>query len=167
MENFPTKRYRFKFSPLMLTLCILGIVVSAGGLAYTTYMFVNFLGGDLNSPYEWIKFALLYGASIALFVLLVAMLIKSEYVVTDKELIVRFGLIRQKYAIKTFYSVHLFRGMNKLTVYFDDFKTKYVIIAVKEAWYDDFVRTLMECNERIAFSFSTAEEEEEVKRKKK
>ena len=65
------------------------------------------------------------------------------------------------------YSVHLFRGSNKLAVYFDDFKTKYVVIVVKEKWYDDFIKTLTARNERIAFSFSTAEEEEEVKRKKK
>ena len=41
-----------------------------------------------------------------------------------------------------------------------------MVIVIKDAYYDDFVRELIERNERIGFSFSTAEEENEFKKKK-
>lgn len=165
-ELTPVKKYPFKFSGLMLALCILGIALSAAGVALTTWQFVRFLGGDISSAYEWMKYILLYLVSILLAVLLTAMLICSQYVITEKQIVMQFGLIKQKYSIKNVYSVHLFRGARKLAVYFDDFKTKYIMIVVKEAWFDDFIQTLTARNERIAFTFSTPEEETEIKKKK-
>ena len=104
--------------------------------------------------------------SIALAVIIVAMLVRSEYVLTDKKLTLVFGLIRFGYELEKIRSVHLFKGANKLAVYFDDEKTRYMVIVIKDAYYDDFVRELIERNERIGFSFSTAEEENEFKKKK-
>ena len=86
--------------------------------------------------------------------------------ITEKQLILQFGFIKQKYELKSIYSVHLFKGLNKLAVYFDDFKTKYTVVVVKDTWYDEFVKTLIERNPKIGFSFSTPEEEEEYKKKK-
>ncbi len=167
METLPDKKYPFKFSPLMTVLSVLGLLLCAAGIGLTTWQFVDFLGGDISSVYEWLKYFLLYLVSVLLAVLITAMLIKSQYVVTERYLITQFGLIKSKYDLKTVYSVHLFRGSGKLAVYFDDFKTKYIVIVVKESWYDDFIKTIIARNERIAFSFSTAEEEAEIKRKKK
>ncbi len=167
LQPAPTeKRYRFKFSPLMYALIALGLALSAAGIGLTTWQFAGFLGGDISSVYEWMKYILLYLVSVLLAVLLTAMLIRSQYKVDAKYLTMQFGLIRSKYEISSIYSVHYFRGARKLAVYFDDFKTKYIVIVVKEVWFDDFVRALTERNERIAFSFSTAEEEAEFKRKK-
>ncbi len=160
----PVKRYPFRFTPLVTALCCLGLALSAAGIGLTTWQFVGFLGGDISSAYEWMKYILLYFVAIALAVLLSAMLIRSQYVIDERYLVTQFGIIKSKYDLKTVYSVHLFRGTGKLAVYFDDYKTKYIVIIVKESWYDDFVRTIMERNPRIAFSFSTAEEEEAVKK---
>ena len=162
----PVKRYPFKFSTLILVLCVLGLLCSAAGIALTTWQFAGFLQGDLSSVYSWMKYLLLYLTSILLAVMLTAMLLRSQYVITEKQLVMQFGLIKSKYEIGQIYSVHLFRGAHKLAVYFDDFKTKYIVIVVKETWYDDFIRTLISRNERIGFSFSTAEEEENFKKKK-
>ena len=160
-------RYKFKFSPLLIGLCAVGLVLCATCLALTTWQLVDFVSsGDMGSIYDWIKYALLYLVSILLAVIIIAMLIRSQYVVTDRELIMQFGVIKQKYELKKIYSVHLFRGSGKLAVYFDDLKTNYMVIVVKEDWYTDFVRELTDRNPHIAFSFSTAEEEEEVKKKK-
>ncbi len=162
----PAKKYKFNYSPLACVLFGLGLALSVAGIGVTTWQFLGFLGGDISSVYEWMKYILLYIASVLLAVILVSMLIRSQYVLTDKQLILQFGFIKTKHDLKTIYSVHLFKGSGKLAVYFDDFKTKYVIIVVKERWYDDFVHSLLERNERIAFSFSTQEEEDEAKKKK-
>ncbi len=162
----PVKRYPFRFSTLTLLLILLGLLLSAAGFALTTWQFTGFLSdGDMTSVYEWLKYALLYLVSVLFAVLLTAMLIRSQYILNDRELVMQFGLIRSRYALKTIYSVHLFKGANKLAVYFDDFHTKYMVIVVKESWYDDFVKSLLERNEKIGFSFSTAEEENDAKKK--
>lgn len=165
-ETAPVKTYKFKFSSLMIAVFALGLALCAACFALTTWNFIDFLKGDISSPYEWLKFILLYFVSVLLAVLIIAMLIRSRYVITDKLLIMQFGLIRSKYEIRKIYSVLLLSGSKKLNVYFDDFKTKYMTIVVKEEWYDDFIKTLTSRNERIEFDFSTAEDEINGKKKK-
>ncbi|MDE6676327.1 MAG: PH domain-containing protein, partial [Clostridia bacterium] len=87
-------------------------------------------------------------------------------IVTEKQLIMQFGIIRSRYEIKDIYSVRLFRGSNKLTVYFDDYKTKFMVIVVKDSWYSDFIEALTKRNEKISFDFITPEEERDQKKKK-
>lgn len=160
------KKYPFRFSAAMLALFVAALALCAVGFGLTTWRFLRFLGDGADSVYTWIQYVILYFVSVALAVLIIAMLIRSQYVVTEKQLILQFGFIRTRYELKSIYSVHLFQGANKLAVYFDDFKTKYTVIVVKEIWYDDFIRTLTERRPSIGFSFSSAEEEEEFKNKK-
>ena len=168
-EHFTPDTFRFRFSPLMLALFAAMLALCAAGVGLTTWQFVGFLGGDISSPYQWLKFILLYLVSVLLAVLLIAMLVRSRYVVTDKELILQFGFIKSRYKLSKIYSVRLFKGSRKLTVYFDDFKTEYTVIVVKEEWYDAFVKALVKRNTRITYDFTTAEEEQNWKndRKKK
>ncbi len=160
-------RYPFKFSPLLIVLTVAGFCLCGACIGFATWRLVRFLGeGDLSSFYDWIIFFLLYFVSILFLVIGISMLVKSQYIITDDALITQFGIIRQRYELKKIVSVHLFRGANKLAVYFDDFHTNYIVIVVKESWYDAFIRELTSRNERIAFTFSTAEEEDEIKKKK-
>lgn len=160
-------RFKFKYSPLLIFLFILGFCLSAACIGFATWRLVLFIReGDLASYYDWIIFILLYLVSILFLVIGISMLIRSEYILTDSELITQFGIIRQRYALKKIMSVHLFKGANKLAVYFDDFHTNYIVIVVKDSWYNDFIRELTERNEHIAFTFSTAEEEAQIKKKK-
>ncbi|MDE6058579.1 MAG: PH domain-containing protein [Clostridia bacterium] len=165
-DVLPDEIFKFKFSNLMLGLLVLLLVLCAAGIGLTTWQFVDFLKSDLSVPYDWIKYILLYLVSILLAVIVIAMLIKSRYIVTEKQLIMQFGIIRSRYAIKDIYSVRLFRGSNKLTVYFDDYKTKFMVIVVKDSWYSDFVEALTKRNEKISFDFITPEEERDQKKKK-
>ena len=165
MERQPAK-FSFKFSGTMIAVFCLLLVLCAGGIALTTWQLIGFLGGDISSVWRWMQFLLMYLVCILLIVFVLAMLIKSQYVITDKELIMQFGLIRSKYELKKIYSVRHFKGSGRLAVYFDDFKNKYAIIVVKESWYDDFVKALLERNEKISYDFTTAEEEEDWKKKK-
>lgn len=165
-EKMPVKKFAFQFSPLMIAIFCLLLVLCTAGIALTTWQLTDFLsGGDITSVWEWMKYIIMYVVCALLFVLVLAMLIKSQYVVTEKELILQFGLIRSRYELKKIFSVRLFKGSNRLTVYFDDFKTNYMVVVVKESWYDAFVRALQERNERIEFDFTTAEEEENLKKK--
>lgn len=165
-KKLPDETFRFRFTGVMLALLALLLALCAAGIGLTTWQFVDFLQGYIASAYDWLKYLLMYLVCILLTVIVVAMLIKSQYVITETTLITQFGIIRSPYEIKKIYSIRLFRGSNKLAVYFDDFKTKYRIILVKESRYDAFVQALIARNERIEFDFITAEEERDWKKKK-
>lgn len=158
------KRYPFKFSALMLTFLIAGLVLAFASLGLTIWRFLGFLKEP--SVYGWMQYILLFFVSLFMIALILGMLIRSQYLITGTHLVLQFGFIRQKYELKTIFSVHLFKGLNKVAVYFDDFKTKYTVIVIKEIWYDDFIKALLERRPGIGFSFSTAEEEEDFKKKK-
>ena len=156
----PVKVYKFRFSPLMIVVFSVGIALCATCFALATWQFVEFLGGirgDITLIWEWIKYLLLYFASVVLALLLIAMLIRSRYIITQKRLITQFGIIFSKYDIKSIRSVALLGDTRKLNVYFDDFKNRFITIVVKEEWYDDFIQTLTSINERIEFDFTTSD----------
>lgn len=154
-----TKKFPFKFSAMMIGLFVLLLLLCAAAVALTTWQFIGFLRVDPASVWEWMKYVLMYIVCLLVLIFTAAMLIKSQYIVTDKELILQFGIIRTKYPLKSVRSVRHFKGSDRLAVYFDDYKNKYAIIVVKERWYQDFVRALQERNPSIAFDFISAEEE--------
>lgn len=166
-EQETKKVFRFRFSPLLLTVMIVGLALCAACIGLTSWQFADFIRGDLSSVYDWLKYFLLYFVSGFLAVLIISMLIKSQYILTEKELILQFGFVKSRYEIKKIFSAKVFKKSNKLTVYFDDFKTKYMVIVVREEWYDEFVKELGNRNERIEFDYVSAEEEEEWKNNKK
>ena len=159
-------KFPFRFSPTMLLVLILLLSLCAAGFGLTLWQFLDFLKGDLGSAWEWMKYLLMFLVCGLLFILVVAMLIKSQYLITDGELVLQFGFIRTRYELKKIRSVRHFMGSGRLAVYFDDMKNQYSVIVIKESWFDAFVKALKEKNEDIEFDFTSAEEEEEWKRKK-
>ena len=163
----PGTRYRFRFPALTLVVLVAGLALCLAAIGLTSWQFVGFLrGGNLASLLEWLKYILLYGVSAALAVLVAAMLLRSEYILTDRDLTLAFGLLRTRYPLEEIASVHLFKGAGKLVVYFKDEQTKYMAIVIRPSLYETFVRDITSRREQIAFSFSTAEEEEQFKKKK-
>lgn len=155
------------FPPLTLAILILALALCAAGFSLTTWQFVDFLRtGNLASALDWIKFFLLYAVSVFIPVIVTAMLVRSEYLLNDTQLVLTFGFIRMRYPLDTIRSAHLFKGANKLALYFNDEKTHYTVIVISPKCYDEFVRAIILRNDRISFTFSTPEEEEEFKKKK-
>ncbi len=165
-RKLPDKKFRFRFSPLMIVLFCAGLLLCAAGFAINTWQFILFLQSDYSSIYDWLKYLLLYFASLFLAVLIIAMLIKSQYVLTDKELISQFGIIRSRHEIKKIRSVCKLNGSGKLGVYFDDFKTNYIVIVVREEWYDEFILALTARNGSVSVEIVSAEDEQKKDKKK-
>ena len=107
----PAKRYRYRFSPVIFGALLLGLALCIAGFALTTWFFAGFLsGGDLSNVYEWLQYTLLYVASVGIGLFIVAVLLRSEYVLTDSALIVRLGFLRSRTPLEDIVSIHLFRG---------------------------------------------------------
>lgn len=161
------KVFRFRFSALLLTVMCVGLALCAACIALTTWQLIDFLSVDGKNLYDWIKFSLMYFVAALLAVLLLAMLIKSQYVFTEKELVLQFGIVKSKYEIAKIYSAKLFKKSYRLVVYFDDFQTKFMNIVVREEWYEEFIKELGMRNEKILFDCVSEEEEKQYKNDKK
>ena len=163
----PVTRYKFRFSALTRAVLFAGLFLCVAAIALTTWQLFDLLRTGTNtSALEWLKLGLMYLVSGALGALIVAVLLRSEYQLGGRNLTLVFGFIRTRYPLAAIRSVHLFKGAKKLVVYFEDEKNKYMAIVIRESLYETFVKDLLSRNERIVFTFSTAEEEDELKKKK-
>lgn len=108
------KCFRFQFTPVVLLMSAAALLVCALGIALSVY---NIFKSGLHSFTDFLKYPFLILISIALAVIVVALLIKSQYIVDDKNFTTQFGLIKSKCALKDITSVVLDRDTNKLTVY--------------------------------------------------
>ena len=159
------KRYPFRFTPLMLALFWAGLLLSLAGLALTVWRFSAFLMDGVFSALGWVQYIILFLVAIFLAVLLASFLIRSEYVIGEKYILLRLGLIPVKYPLKELKHIHLFRGSNKLALYFEGEKPAYTAVVIAPSQFEDFTQELLSRCPSADFSFSTPEEEEEDKKK--
>ena len=75
------KCFRFQFTPVVLLMSAAALLVCALGIALSVY---NIFKSGLHSFTDFLKYPFLILISIALAVIVVALLIKSQYIVDDK-----------------------------------------------------------------------------------
>ena len=148
------KKYKFRFTTLILILLWVTIVLCVAAFGWNIYRFTQ---TGANSVYEWIQYGILFFTSVFFAALIVSILIRSQYILTEKQLITQFGFIRSKYEIANITSVHLFKGAGKLAVYFND--NKYMVIVVKPEWNNEFIKDLLSKNEKIRYDVSTTDKD--------
>ena len=155
------KCFRFQFTPVVLLMSAAALLVCALGIALSVY---NIFKSGLHSFTDFLKYPFLILISIALAVIVVALLIKSQYIVDDKNFTTQFGLIKSKCALKDITSVVLDRDTNKLTVYMGE---AYSVLSVQPSWNEDFVRALLKGNPSIDYSYTIRENNPDEDDKKK
>ncbi len=147
------KTYKFRFSKPILILSILAILVAAGGgIGWTVYRMIHI---GFQTVLLGIQYVVLLLVSALVIVIFVSLLIRSFYTVTDKEIVLWFGIIKSSYKIADIESVHLFTKTNKLVIYFKN--DKYTVIVVKPEWYNEFTKELLSKNENIRYDVSTSD----------
>lgn len=152
------KIFKFRFTPLMivlacaiLALCAVGIGVSIWRI---TQSGVHGVSDALKSPF--LILVCLFGIAVV-----VALLIRSRYLVTEDHLITQFGFIKSKYAIKEITSILLDTDLRKLTVYMGE---QYFVVTTNPEWNNDFVQALREAKPDIEYSFTLAEKTDKDKK---
>lgn len=146
------KTYKFRLSKLVLALLIAALVASFGGIGFTAYRIYR-LG--FSTVLFGIQHVVILIACVLLIVILVSILIRSCYKITDKEVLLWFGIIKSAYKIADIESVHLFTKTNKLVLYFKN--ERYTVIVVKPEWYNDFIKELLSKNSKIRYDVSTTD----------
>ncbi len=152
------KVFKYKFSKLTKTLIYVGIALCFAGFGINIFAIIT---GDVasaaNPVYPIIQYTLMFLVPAVLLVILISLIVSSYYSVDGNTLKTSFGIIKSKYDISTIDTILLDRNTNKLTVYFKN--NNFVVIVVKEEWYDDFTDALCKANKNIEFSIKSKEPE--------
>ncbi len=150
------KTYKFKFSKLIICLCIAALLVAVAGIVFTIYR-INRYG--FSSPTLSIQHVVILLFAALAIVVFASLLMRSVYKVTDSEIVLWFGIVKSVYKIKDIESIHLFTKTNKLVLYFKD--GKYTVIVVKPEWYNDFTKDILAKNDKIRYDVSISDKDEE------
>lgn len=147
-----SETFRYKLTPVLILLCVLVLLLCVAGIAVTIYRMI--LNGGVLTPTDFLKYPFLIAVCLFCIAIIVALLIKSQYVVSGEEFYTQFGFIKTKYQIKTVTAIEHDRDLNKLNVKFGE---EYCVLTCAREWADDFVRALLKANPDIDYSYTLTE----------
>lgn len=150
--------FKFRFTPLMLALSVLVLLLFGGGIAISVWRITK---TGVHSFNDVLKSPFLIAICLFGIVVVVAMLARSRYTVTKNELVMQFGLIKSRFPVEKFTSVVLDTDAQKLTVYIGE---EFFVVTTNPAWNNDFVQALRAVKPEIEFSFTLTEGKSEKKK---
>ena len=150
------KVFKYKFTKLTYILICVGIALCLIGIGLNIFSVVTSdIASSANMVYPIIQYTLMFLIPAVLLVILISLLLSSYYSIDGKTLKTSFGIIKSKYDIGEIETVLLDRSTNKLSVYFSN--NNFIVIVVKEDWYNDFIDALCKANRNIEFSIKSKE----------
>ena len=132
----------------MLTLAIAVLALCLGGLGLSIYRLIN---SPLQEFSDYLKSPLLIAISAFCIVVVVGILVKSQYVITEEYYVLQFGFIKSKYPIKDVTSLLLDSDTQKMTVNMSD---GYTVLSLSQSDNDEFVKAIQSINPEVEFSFT-------------
>ena len=145
------KIFKYKFTRLIYALIAIGMVACAAGFGVNLWLCVsNGIPDTNNATFTILRYAIMFIVTVVLFAILLSLLISSYYAVDNEHIKTKFGFLASKYEIKEVDSVILDRNTNKLTVTFKN--DSFIVIVVKEQWYDEFVQAILDVKPVIEYS---------------
>ena len=135
------KNFRLYFSPLILIVLVLAVLISLFSLGLNVYYVIY------TPPFDVaIKYVLLSIVCLLLAVFSIS-LIFSRYLIKGDKLVLILGLIKIKYSIKDIVQTAIFENGKSLVIYFKD--AKFTKILINKTKYEAFSKALKEKNPRI------------------
>ncbi len=149
------KQFKYQLTKTMIFLSIAVILLCGVGIAVSVYRITTFgihgFTDTLQSPF-------LIAVCIFCIVLVVSILIKSQYYVTKTDYVIQFGLIKSKFPIKDITALELNTETHKLTVFVGE---NFSVLSLNEKWRDEFIAALREVKPEISFTFTLADKPDE------
>ncbi len=149
------KTYKFKLSKAAVILTLAGILLGLGAIGFTVWRIYR---TGFSEPLYIIQHVVLLLVGTIAIVIFASILIRSVYKITDKEIVLWFGIIKSTFKISDIESLHLFTKTNKLVIYFKD--EKYTVVVVKPDWYNEFCKEILARNEKIRYDVSVSDSDE-------
>ena len=152
----PTREvFKIKFSTTVIVLCIAVLALCGAGIGVSVW---RILQHGVRSFADALKSPFLIAVCVFCIIVVVSLLIKSQYVVEEERFFTQFGFIKSKFSIKEITSLLLDCQKNKLTMKFGE---EFFVITVNPAWQEKLVRALLNVNPNIDYSFTLTDAPEE------
>ena len=160
------KKFNYRFTKLTLIFIYIGIALCVVGMGINVLTIATSdIASEANPVYRIIQYVLMFLIPVVLLIILISLLTSSYYAIDGKTLKKSFGIKKSKYDIGKIETVLLDRTTNKLSVYFND--KVFIVIVVKEDWYDEFIDALCSANRNIEFSINSKEKPDDDENKTK
>ena len=132
------KKYKYKFPSSLVIVGIVGIFVAIGCMVLGVYRFLNLSNENIKPTlYQYISFALTILLPIVYMVVAVSAYFNSYYYINDKQVVLKWGVISNKFNLSDIKEVKLITNDSKLELVFLD--DTYFLIATGKEWFDSFV----------------------------
>lgn len=161
-ENKEQKKhvtFPFRFTKAMLALSVAALFLCALGGVVSVFRIVKY---GVNGFNDFIRYPFLILVCILGILLIVCLLFKSEYVLSDKYLHSNFGLIRSKIELKNVTAIVADLQEEKITVYMGE---SYFVMLLKKTDAQDFSKAILESNPDIDFSYTMTDDKPNEKDK--
>lgn len=156
-QNIPMEnKFKIKHTPLITAVCIAALILCIVAVIVSVLRIINF---GINGFNDVIKYPFLIAVSLFCIVLVISVLVKSQYVIDNQYLITQFGFVKSKFAIKDISAIVLDSDTYKLTVKFGE---EYTVVSLDKEWNEDFARALLNIKPSIDYSFTFAENNEKI-----
>ena len=154
--------FKFTLSMKMILLSILAIILSVAGIIVSSFRIAR--SGEINGFIEALQSPLLIFVCAACIVIVLSILIKSQYVIDGEHYTTQFGFIKSTFYIKDITALELDSDTKKLTIFIGE---QYSVLSLKAEWHDAFIKALRDVNTNIDFTFTLAQGETKKDNKKK
>ncbi len=144
------KKYKYKFTPLMLSLLIGLIVLALVCLGINVYSIIKNISLNIAlSLTNYISYTITLLLSICAVVISICAIFNSYYKITDTEIVLKWGIIKNKFDLSIIKQVKLIPSAKKLELIFND--DSFFVVSTCEKWHEEFVDELKSKKPNISF----------------
>lgn len=147
------KIFKITFSKTILALSIVILLICFAGIGISVWRIFSFGIHSFNDVLKYPFLILVGGFCIAV---VVAILIRSQYILDKEYLTAQFGFVKTKYDVKKITSLLLDTDSKKLTVNCGE---EFFVLMLSNNWNEEFVRALLSINPDIDYSFTLSDNE--------
>lgn len=148
------KKYKYKFSKLITIVGIVGILLAIACMVVGVLRFINYNNNNIQlTMYQYITFALIAILPIVYIVVAVSAYFNSYYFVTDTEVVLKWGIIANRFNLNDIEEVKLITNQSKLELCFKD--ESYFLVATDPKWFDEFVDEIKAKKPNISYIVHT------------
>jgi hypothetical protein len=145
------KQFRFKYSPLVLVLIGLVLVISLLGLGFNIFNIIV----TKEQGFKLISYYIIVVLTAFILILAISIAIYGKYKIKNGYLYSYFGFILSKIKVEDIAEIVHFKDSDKLVLYTKD--NAYTIIVIDPKYYNDFVLSIREENSKIKFDIKIKE----------
>ena len=145
------KTYKYKYPIWIKILLILAVMLAVTSLAINIFRIIDAKG---SAVYDYLSTSIAIVISIIGLILFSAMLVSSGYKVTESELILFWGLLKNKFPIKSLTRAVLDQTTEKLILYYNE--DNYFVVNAKTVDHMDLVDELRSKNDKIVFEITSS-----------